>query len=128
MKIPTIIRKFENITIETERLDELEVHTKIIHDNIYQALMNMIDYNMLPLTKHYLEQALGNEFIFRTKIRTILKCNKYIWFKPQAKWAVLIVNKLALTHINMLYEQAKERYLTKTRFVQMIQTALLYHM
>ncbi len=28
----------------------------------------------------------------------------------------------------MLYEQAKERYLTKTRFVQMIQTALLFHM
>ena len=67
MKIPTSIRKFENITIETERLDELEIQTKIIHDNIYQALMNMIDYNMLPLTKHYLEQALGNEFIFRRK-------------------------------------------------------------
>ncbi len=75
-------------------------------------LINLIDHDMLPVTNVRLVHALGNEFIFRTNIRMLLNFKKYIWFKPQAKLAFLIVNKLALTHINMLYDQAKERYLT----------------
>ncbi len=66
--------------------------------------MNMIDHNMLELTKHHVKRALGNEFIFHTNIKTLLNLNKYKWFKPQAKSAVLLVHKLSYNHKSILHE------------------------